>query len=131
MKITDIKQQTDLHLVRYITRPKGFKEFNIGHPFIVTYWVDDGEKKHRQVTVKGAFTTDLASVPRIGRWFASKTDAIEESVVHDWLYHHQVVSREEADELFLAMMKAYGVGFIRRNVMYRAVKWFGKVTYDT
>ena len=127
MKITNWTQRTNLYLVRYITRPPAYKEFTLSQSFIFSYRLDGEFKKW---TAPKGFTTDLASVPRIARWFASKTDAIEASVAHDWLYETASVPKDEADLVFLAAMEDDQLSPLRRRVMYQSVSWFGKGTYD-
>lgn len=127
MKITDWKQHTNLYLVRYRTRPPAYKEFTLLRSFVFSYKVDGEFKKW---TVPMGFTTDFASVPRAGRWFASKTDAIEASVAHDWFYETQKVPKDEADLVFLVAMEDDQVSPLRRRVMYQFVSWFGKGKYD-
>lgn len=78
--------------------------------------------------VKEGFLTDLASIPRVVRWLVPKgRNESKAAVVHDWLYRHDFcrMSRAEADALFLAIMEECGVGGIRRQVIYRAVRIAG------
>ncbi len=77
---------------------------------------------HIMLCVNREFGTDLASVPRWARWAVSKVDGIEASVVHDWMYVTRALPRAEADAAFKAILKASGVGRIKRNIMYAAVR---------
>ena len=82
------------------------------------------------------FTFDWASVPQafwnifppLGRhsWAA---------LVHDWLYRHHTFdgnscTKDFADKAFLFIMKKFGVGFVRRRIMYCAVKFFGRSAWN-
>ena len=78
--------------------------------------------------VRAGFKTDLASVPRVIRGLVPKgRNETRGAVVHDWLYrgHEAGWTRLEADSLFLAAMDEDGVGWLRRQTIYRAVRAFG------
>ena len=81
------------------------------------------------IRVPKGFRTDYASVPRIFRNIINSYGKHgRAAVVHDWLYSSQCkidVTREEADKIFLEIMKECGVGSIKRNLMYRMVRLFG------
>ena len=81
------------------------------------------------IRVPKGFRTDYASVPRIFRNIINSYGKHgRAAVVHDWLYSSQCkidVTREEADKIFLEIMKECGVGSIKRNLMYRMVRIFG------
>jgi len=83
--------------------------------------------------------TDGASIPRIlwrviGSPFVGRYR--KGAVMHDAIYRGAAkinlipisispISRKEADQLFLRMMKDSGVSWMRRHMMYRAVRMFG------
>lgn len=114
-----LEQKTDLVLVRRLERPRADTQFVLGADFIVgPYLVPKG------------FQTDLASVPRAVRSLVSKVDGIEASVVHDYLYHTRMVSRDEADRVFLDLL-ADAVPAWKRWSMFWAVRAFGGPIYDT
>jgi hypothetical protein len=83
------------------------------------------------VTVEVGFDTDYASVPR-GLWNLYPPDGAytEAAVIHDALYWHQAtaehggkpVTRAQADAVFLEAMKALGIGWVTRHILYRAVR---------
>lgn len=84
------------------------------------------------VTIKKGLTTDGASIPRlfwtiIGCPLSGKY--VGSALIHDGLYGSHALSKEESDILFLEMMAANKVGFIKRNLMYLAVKIGGKSAY--
>lgn len=71
------------------------------------------------------FVTDGPSVPKRFRSIVPITGAEwPASVVHDFLYVTEPDgwTREMADDLFLAGLKASGVGRLKRNLMYSAVR---------
>src|SRR3712207_4168357 len=86
-----------------------------------------------QIKVPQGFVTDLASVPRIF-WsifppFGKYTPA---AIVHDFLYskfNDTGINRTLADRIFLLIMKELGVGYLKRNTMYKAVRVFGESSW--
>lgn len=127
--ITGFQYQTDLVLRRYQHTPKGQgRLFYLDLPYRVSFYMD-GEAA--TLTINPPFATDLASIPKIvPKWIAQKVAAhIEAAVVHDYLYVTAMWSKEIADEIFLAAMKAANVPSWRRAVMYRMVRWFGRGEY--
>ena len=81
-----------------------------------------------EITVPKGFVTDLASVPRVF-WTLFPRDGqyLEPAVVHDYCYQNLSCSltRKQADEIFIQGMKAYGVGYFSRTLIYLAVRVFG------
>jgi hypothetical protein len=78
------------------------------------------------LAVPSGFVTDFASVPRIpGIWWIAGGLADEAAALHDWLYNQKLVDRKIADKIFLEAMKASGVSWWRRNLMYAAVRALG------
>lgn len=90
------------------------------------------------IHIPAGFTSDLASNPRLFRnAIASYELSIEAALLHDFLYRHQGVlppefispyrtfTREEADLVFLEIMKAMGVRWWRRQLAYPSVRAFG------
>ena len=96
------------------------------------------------VTIKGetllipkGFECDLASIPRpLWRLIAPFELSLVAPMVHDFIYRAKgrfykdggtdlVVTRKEADDLFLELMELEGVSKWKRKVAYRAVRAFG------
>jgi hypothetical protein len=63
-----------------------------------------------------------ALFPRVGRYFKA-------AIVHDYMYANAIDSKSAADNLFLLNMKRSGVSFVRRILMYFAVRLFGRGSY--
>lgn len=80
------------------------------------------------VEVPKGFTTDLASVPRIFQSIIPKLGHhIRPAIVHDYCYEGNTdLTRKEADEMFLEGMQKTKVGWLRRNVMWLAVRAGGR-----
>jgi len=93
------------------------------------FWHDAHDEQKREVyTVMEGFVSDFASIPRlcwplIGHPAGEYAQA---SVLHDFLYRVQPVSRKKADELFLEGMEVLGVVPWKRKAMYAAVRCFAK-----
>ena len=93
------------------------------------YRVGD-ESSNEIIDVPRGFITDFASVPRLF-WnvippYGKHGKA---AVVHDYLYGTNGLygrySRARCDAIFLEAMAVLGVGVIRRQIMFRAVRAFG------
>ena len=91
------------------------------------------ENSKYKVTIKPGLLTDGASIPKVfwsiigcplnGKYVGS-------ALIHDGLYASHVLSKEESDLLFLDMMKHNKVSLWRRKLMYWAVKFGGKSSYN-
>ena len=99
----------------------------IAAPF--RYVLDNGDI----VNVAAGFETDLASVPRL---FWTLLPACgphnRAAVIHDWLYARRRIEtadggtrkpdRSECDWIFLEALQDCGVGWVKRNAMWLAVR---------
>lgn len=82
------------------------------------------------LVVPAGFVTDFASVPRVPVAFLVAGDiAIAPAALHDWLYTVQVCERALADAVFLEAMESAKVNWLKRKLMYRAVRWFGRARW--
>ena len=95
-----------------------------------------------RITVRPGFPTDLASIPRWG-WIVLPPDGpwVKAAVIHDYLYatngtgiwkdgpsgitRAHPYTRLEADQILLEAMINRGVPFLRRSIIYLAVRWGG------
>lgn len=83
---------------------------------------DNGDKL---IVVPPKFLSDGFSIPKLFRGFFGTSPAyIGAAILHDWLYKKtpSKITRKSADKIFLHWMKAYGVGSIRRRLIYWAVR---------
>ena len=105
--------------------PNADEPFVLTESFAVT-WERDG-KEAIKFQVRKGFTTDLASIPRVFRSLIPQVGRhLQPSIAHDWTYEgHTDLTRAEADRLFLEGMEAVGVWWLRRKIMYTAVRTFG------
>jgi len=104
-------------------------EWILDAPFSCKVWRND-KADVEVITVPNGFVTDLASVPRIpGAYLLFNGRARRSAIVHDYLYATQA-GKAFADDVFHAAMRAEGVGFFIRSVMFTAVHLFGQAIYD-
>ena len=97
------------------------------------------QDRRHTVTVPAGFVTDLTSVPRFA-WMVLPPDgpSVKAAVIHDFLYatsgtgswkrHPTAITRErpysrpEADNILREALKNRGVGVLRRNIIWVAVR---------
>lgn len=98
--------------------------------------LSDGAQS-RSFCVREGYETDFASVPRLPFVFWIMGDTVHRAaVLHDFLYSSGKdtagagVSRQEADAIFLAAMKADGVPAWRRGLMWAGVRLFGGAHFE-
>lgn len=74
------------------------------------------------------FITDLTSIPRIF-WSILPPSGkyAPAAVIHDFCYYNKKYSKRIADDIFYEAMKDLDVGWVKRNIMYRAVRIFGRI----
>jgi hypothetical protein len=77
--------------------------------------------------VPAGFQTDFASVPRIFVWLLPRYGKYTKAaILHDWLcarVREGAFDRSDADGLFRRSMRELGVPFVRRWLMWAAVRW--------
>lgn len=85
----------------------------------------------RVITVPAGFVTNYASTPWFVWWICPPDgDYTPAAVVHDWLYDTGIVTRAEADRIFLELMRGLGVPRFQRRAMYRALRLFGWMAWN-
>jgi len=93
-----------------------------------SYFDEDFPPEGAFIDVPAGFVTDFASVPRIFWITLPPTGKYgKAAVIHDYLYQYgkvgQVrITRAYADGIFRKAMEELGVGKIRRNLMWAAVR---------
>ena len=93
-----------------------------------------GDCRVFEVCVKNGFEFDGCSIPRaLWRLCGEPFEAprVSAALAHDWLYAAHVCDRETADGIFREICKMVGVGAIRRNVEYWALRMFGGVAWKS
>lgn len=82
------------------------------------------------IEVPEGFITDLASVPRIF-WpiFPPNGNYAKAAIIHDYLYVNAINSKQYADNIFYEAMGVLNVPYIRKILIYYAVKLFGRGNY--
>lgn len=91
-------------------------------------------KRRIAVAVPEGYVTDFASIPGLVQWLIQPFGRHSEAaVVHDWLYTlgtpGDTRGRHLADRTFRRALHLVGVGFVRRWIMYLAVRMGGKSGY--
>jgi len=110
-------------ILRYLHQPVGGKWFETVSSF--GYTSNAGEL----YIIPAGLKTDFASVPRGFLWLIDSIGKYGRATVfHDWLCESKIVNRKKADKLFLEAMEALGVGWLKRKVMYRAVRGYSIIT---
>ncbi len=116
-------------------------DYIVAAPYTLAYWLD-GDR--REVTVPRGMLTDLSSSPRFAALVGIRRVGrhLEASIVHDFLYiawqyltdgtarEAREEDRRFSDALMLTAMENAGVGWTRRNLIYRAVRTFGGPAYE-
>jgi hypothetical protein len=79
--------------------------------------------RKQRFVIPAGFRTDLTSVPTAFRWLLSPTGKYQKAaVLHDWLLSTHAVSVADADGIFRRAMRELDVSFIRRYMMWAAVR---------
>ncbi len=108
----------------------GERQFRVAQTFIYTLAEPlSGLPPGLAVEIPEGMTTDLASVPRL-LWpiLPPHGSYGPAAIVHDWLYRHHtidgqaMITRAQADAIFLAAMQELGVGWATRWTIYLAVR---------
>ena len=83
-----------------------------------------------EIVVPKGFVTDFATIPRI-LWpiFPPYGRHTKAAILHDYLYTSCTCSRRQSDKIFREAMKKDGVGWLRRGIMWAAVRLFGRTHY--
>ncbi|HET7302243.1 MAG TPA: DUF1353 domain-containing protein [Candidatus Saccharimonadales bacterium] len=80
----------------------------------------------RHFVVPKGFRTDFASVPQLLIWFVPRYGVYTKSaILHDYMYKRADISKADADGIFRRSMRELGVPFLRRWLMWAAVRLFG------
>lgn len=81
---------------------------------------------NQRLIIPRGFVTDLTSVPSLFRSAVPKTGKhAEAAILHDYLYWDQGCSRTQADQIFMATMKASDISWLRRHAINFGVKFVG------
>ncbi|UDQ99399.1 DUF1353 domain-containing protein [Lentisphaerota bacterium WC36G] len=87
-----------------------------------------------KITILKGFLFDGASIPQ---FFWSTTGSpfdfrfLIAALIHDALYASELLPRKEADEIFLLLLKYYGVSYYNRNKIYLGVRIGGGNVWKT
>ena len=92
-----------------------------------TFYIDG-----KKFLIKRGYRTDGASIPSyawsiIGSPFTG--NYVIPALIHDMLYATNIYTREKSDKIFYDMMRKCGVGYVKANSIYYAVRMFGGSSY--
>jgi len=88
------------------------------------------------IIIPEGFWTDFASIPQIFQNILPVLDKyLRAAVLHDYMYYKQSlnghkITRYKADKIFENAMKSCGVGYIKRKIIYYAVRSGGWITWN-
>lgn len=88
-----------------------------------------GEPVFQPIVVREGFECDFASSPAtpvLRFLFPPLGTYFRDAVIHDYLYRNKPFSRMLADAIFRDAMQKSGVGFVKRWLMWLAVRLFGR-----
>ena len=94
------------------------------------------DDKDKAVLIPANFVSDGFSIPKALRSFFSPAPAsLPAACLHDFLYSKGMatkhgLTRRGVDKLFLAWLKIYGVGAIRRRLIYWGVRSGGWTAFN-
>jgi len=120
-----VRPETDVAWITYsVPRRKWRLQCDYAHRDLI---------RMREILVPAGFEYDLASIPRQLWWAIGPHElSAEATLIHDYLYRYRghppigaPYTRLEADQLFLAMMRDWGVSKHKRLAAYHAVRAFG------
>lgn len=86
----------------------------------------------RNIYIPSGFTFDGTSAPRrlwhlVGHPFEGKQ--VIAALVHDYLYSSEIVSRAEADDIYLQLLLKLNQSKLKSYMMYLGVRIFGGLHY--
>jgi len=127
---TDIMTPPNPDLHTYYDNELGERVFYSCEP--IAY--DSGQEP--LIVVPPKFISNGLSIPRAAQTLINTPKAPEwvgAGILHDWLYakveQHEDISRRTCDRIFLLFMKLYGVGIIKRRIIYWAVRAAGRIAF--
>lgn len=84
-------------------------------------------------TVPAGYVTDLYSLPTklLQAWQPHKAHWWAPALLHDWLYDVGYLERHICDAILLSAMKAVGVRFWHRNIVYQSVRLGGRRGFNS
>lgn len=149
VKVLHFTYFDDLLLTRKIAAVKNRKSEDANYVVTkdycseVTIQDQNGNQSQFPIEVPRCLITDLASVPKLARWFVGRVGPhLEASIVHDWLYVAwqdnvpQVQNltptdamRCFADEVYLVGMRAAKVSRWKSWLIHKAVRISGKSSF--
>jgi hypothetical protein len=128
---TELKEGCDN--IWIVTAPLKYWSLLLGRMIVVPTWYEIESEPESPEDKEARFYTDFASVPRVPVFYELWGNrAHREAVLHDYLYRIDsipVVTKSQADSLFLEAMKSTGKSWYLRYPMYYGVVLAGGGAY--
>ena len=108
-----------------------------GRHVVAVDWHVEGvldDLRHFEIEVRAGFAFDGCSVPR-ALWrlcgHPMEVPRVAAALAHDWLYAAHVCDRRTADLVFREICRMVGVGWVRRNAEYYALRAAGGAAWKS
>ncbi|PZM81831.1 hypothetical protein DLH72_05025 [Candidatus Gracilibacteria bacterium] len=129
MKFTEAKRKINLKKNGLLQKIPNTNNFLVLSEF---FWIlDYDDEFSEKIIVPKYFVTDFGSIPQFLWWFYNPTRFVA-YVLHDFLYSKKYIGdirRKKADLILKEALKVEGMGKIKRNLVYLAVRIFGGLFY--
>ena len=113
-----------------IVKKVGDREWELVAP--LEYHVGN-ENSSEVIIIPASFKTDLASTPRFIQALLPQNERYAiAAALHDFLYkrkgrlENKIYTRKESDLIFIEAMKVLNVPWLKRQLMFQAVRIFGR-----
>lgn len=141
MKITKIEFLSPLRVegLRKIDSRSNLTLFILISDFSVKIYMRKGKQEvTRNIVIPSGFITDLASIPKLARWYICPTDSdiMEAAVLHDFLYRYtggsffgwvgdERFTRTMSDKILRIGCRSLHMGKTKSWLVFVAVRVFG------
>lgn len=96
------------------------KSWKVQQPFVYIY---NENGTYYEILIPQGFITDYGSIPQIFQNIIPKNDEMSGAyVVHDLIYASEMFSRSLCDDILLKAFQELGASWIKRNIVYSAVR---------
>ncbi len=91
------------------------------------------ENSTQRIKIPAGYLTDGISIPRfcwviVGHPLSG--EAVQASVIHDFLYQYGLYDQKRSDDIFLEALIVLKVPVWKRQVMFRALRFFGWIAWN-
>jgi len=107
-------------------RPRG--KFLGSGKWMLTKAFTYNSKMAGKIVVPEGFVSDGASIPRLAWIFIGSPWSgkyAPGAIIHDYIYHTNMFSRKDCDDIFMESMKVLKVPSWKRIIIHRSLRMFG------